>query len=148
MDSSTTTLWTDLFPTAGCLVSYYYYCVLYKFLYLMQTLQTLIRRRLRSGVSRLRWVSFSGQNYEVKHCNIFFIYNIEVFSVINTYTHTHARTHTSIIHIIWWKCHGVHSSRLGRYPDRYHFLISPVKHMLGHSSDYHSEYSQPSSTCK
>ena len=25
-DSSTTTLWTGLFPTAGCLVSFYYYC--------------------------------------------------------------------------------------------------------------------------
>ena len=33
MDSSTTTLWTTLFPTAGCLVSTYYY-VLYKFLVL------------------------------------------------------------------------------------------------------------------
>ena len=26
VDSSTTTLWTGLFPTAGCLVSFYYIC--------------------------------------------------------------------------------------------------------------------------
>ena len=27
-DSSITTIWTSLFSTAGCLVSFYYYCVL------------------------------------------------------------------------------------------------------------------------
>ena len=26
VDSSTTTLWTGLFPIVGCLVSFYYYC--------------------------------------------------------------------------------------------------------------------------
>ena len=37
VDSSTTTLWTSLFPTAGCMVSFYYFYVLEKFLYLMQS---------------------------------------------------------------------------------------------------------------
>ena len=41
VDSSTTTLWTCLFPLLGCLVSFYYHYVLEKFLYLMQTVQTL-----------------------------------------------------------------------------------------------------------
>ena len=34
MDSSTIILWTGPFPVAGCLVSFYYYSVLYKVLYL------------------------------------------------------------------------------------------------------------------
>ena len=28
LDSSTTTLWTDLFPIAGCLISFYHYYIL------------------------------------------------------------------------------------------------------------------------
>ena len=43
MDSSTITLWTGLFAKAGCLVSFYYFYHIKKFLKLIQTVYTLIR---------------------------------------------------------------------------------------------------------
>ena len=43
VDSSTTALWTGLFPMAGCLVNIHFYHILQKFLYLMQTVENSIR---------------------------------------------------------------------------------------------------------